>query len=124
MKNHRASIGRPPRSPDSVGAVLPHSSYFDGRIREARSSSQKQIQSLVIAAGVVSEWLDDGGEVVVRDLPTRYGRLSYRLYREEPATWRVILHGAPLAPPGGVIVLPPLDNILVHIEHRLEGMHG
>lgn len=76
--------------------------------------------SLVIAAGVLSEWLDDGGEVVVRDLPTRYGPLSYRLYREAPEVWRVILRGVLVTPPGGIIVMPPSDGFSVCIEHQQE----
>lgn len=117
---------RDPLSPSFIGD-MPHSWIGAEYILAVHSlfAFEREVdQSLVIAAGVMSEWLDDGGEVVVRDLPTRYGRLSYRLYREEPAVWRVILEGAPLAPPGGVIVMPPLESILVHIEHRLESMHG
>jgi hypothetical protein len=115
-----------PLSPSFIGD-MPHSWIGAEYILAVHSlfAYEREVdQSLVIAAGVVSEWLDDGGEVVVRDLPTRYGRLSYRLYREEPSVWRVILEGAPLAPPGGVIVMPPLESILVHIEHRQESRHG
>ncbi|MBK6737674.1 MAG: discoidin domain-containing protein [Haliea sp.] len=114
-----------PLSPSFIGD-MPHSWIGAEYILAVHSlfAYEREVdQSLVIAAGVVSEWLDDGGEVVVRDLPTRYGRLSYRLYREEPAVWRVILEGASLAPPGGIIVMPP-EGVLVHVVHRYESSTG
>ncbi len=71
--------------------------------------------SLVIAAGVPSEWLADSG-VVVRGLNTRWGPLSYSL-RREPAgrgRERVVLSLEATAlrvPPGGLQVpLPPLPR--------------
>jgi hypothetical protein len=41
---------------------------------------------------------------------------SYGLRREEPDTWRLTLAGALSAPPGGIIVLPPLPRPLVQAE--------
>ena len=73
-------------------------------------------RSLVIAAGVAAQWLDDGGEVVVRDLPTHYGPLSYRLRREGAGTLRMTLEGELVAPPGGIILMPPLSRPLVKVE--------
>ena len=55
--------------------------------------------SLVLAAGVPQAWLDDG--VAVRELPTPYGRLSYRTQRVAEGLHIEIDAGLDL-PPGGL----------------------
>jgi hypothetical protein len=62
--------------------------------------------ALVVAAGVPAAWLADGG-VGVRDLRTRWGRLTYTL-REEGGAIRFSLAPGLALPPGGVVLRAPL----------------
>jgi hypothetical protein len=113
---------RDPHSPSFIGD-MPHSWIGAEYILAVRSlfAYEREVdQSLVLAAGVPCVWLDDGGDVIVRNLPTRYGQLDYHLRRAAPGIWRLILQGALVTPPGGIVVLPP-EGILVHIEHLQEG---
>ncbi len=103
-----------PLSPSFIGD-MPHSwigAEYILAVRSLFAYEREADHSLVIAAGVAAHWLDDGGEIVVRDLPTYYGRLSYRLRRTEPDTLRLTLEGELVTPPGGIIVLPPLPGPL------------
>jgi hypothetical protein len=61
---------------------------------------------LVVAAGVPAPWLSDGG-VGVRDLRTRWGKLTYTL-REEDGAIRFSLAPGLALPPGGVVLRAPL----------------
>ena len=86
---------RDPLGPSFIGD-MPHSwigAEYILAVRSLFAYEREADQSLVIAAGVAADWLDEGGEIVVRDLPTHYGRLSYRLRREGPDTWRMTLDG-------------------------------
>ncbi len=106
-----------PLSPSFIGD-MPHSwigAEYILAIRSLFAYEREADQSLVIAAGVAAHWLDDGGEIVVRDLPTYYGPLSYCLRRAGPDTLHMTLEGELAIPPGGIIVLPPLARPLVHV---------
>ncbi len=109
---------RDPLSPSFIGD-MPHSwigAEYILAVRSLFAYEREADQSLVIAAGVADHWLDEGGEIVVRDLPTYYGPLSYSLRREGADTLRMTLEGELVTPPGGIIVLPPLSRPLVHVE--------
>ncbi|MEK8032281.1 discoidin domain-containing protein [Ideonella sp. DXS29W] len=56
-------------------------------------------QTLVLAAGLSDDWLRDG--VAVRDLPTPFGRISYRARRESGGL-RVEIGDSLALPPGGL----------------------
>jgi len=106
-----------PLSPSFIGD-MPHSwigAEYILAVRSLFAYEREEDQSLVIAAGIANHWLDDGGEIVVADLPTYYGPLSYRLCRPESDTLRLTLDGAPVTPSGGIIVLPPLPGPLVQV---------
>jgi hypothetical protein len=62
--------------------------------------------ALVVAAGVPAEWLADGGRIRAARLPTWWGPLDLELWREPDGAVRARLAGA--APPGGVVLAPPL----------------
>jgi hypothetical protein len=109
---------RDPLGPSFIGD-MPHSWIGAECILAVRSLfayEREADHSLVIAAGVAADWLDDGGEIVVRGLPTHHGRLSYRLRREGLDSWRMTLDGDVVAPPGGIIVQPPLPRPLVQVQ--------
>jgi hypothetical protein len=63
--------------------------------------------SLVIAAGVREEWISGEGGVRVRNLPTPYGRLSYRLARVTGHLVELEIEAGSAVPPGGIRVLLP-----------------
>lgn len=101
---------RDPHSPSFIGD-MPHSWIGAEYILAVRSLFAYECeadQSLVIAAGVAQHWLDDGHQIVVRDLPTYYGALSYRLWRESDTALRLTLEDGLAVPPGGVFIRPPL----------------
>lgn len=109
---------RDPLGPTFIGD-MPHSwigAEYILAVRSLFAYEREADQALVIAAGVPAGWLDDGGEVVVRDLPTDYGRLSYTLRREEPAALRLTLAGELALPTGGIVVRPPVSGPLVQVE--------
>jgi hypothetical protein len=73
-------------------------------------------ETLVIAAGVPEKWLVDGFEVKLDNLPTYYGNISYSLRLSEPGALRLKLHGDLALPPGGIVVKPPLEQPLRHVD--------
>jgi hypothetical protein len=109
---------RDPLGPSFVGD-MPHTWIGAEYILAVRSLFAYECeadQSLVVAAGVAAEWLDEGHEVMVRDLPTYFGRLSYRMRREGPDTLRVVLSGDLVIPRGRILLMPPLPRPLVAVE--------
>ena len=109
---------RDPLGPSFIGD-MPHSWIGAEYILAARSLfayEREADQSLVIAAGVAADWLDEGGEVLVRDLPTYYGKLSYWLRRASAQRLGLDLWGDLEIPPGGLLVMPPLRGPLVRVE--------
>jgi hypothetical protein len=109
---------RDPLSPSFIGD-MPHSwigAEYILAIRSLFAYEREADQSLVIAAGIAADWLEAGGEIVVQDLPTFHGRLSYSLRREGPERLRMTLEGELATPPGGIIIQPPLAGPLVRVE--------
>ncbi len=97
---------------------MPHSwigAEYILSIRSLFAYEREADQALVIAAGIADDWLDAGG-VVVKDLPTYYGKLSYTLRREDSATLRLMLAGNLAMPTGGIVVKPPLPRPLIQVE--------
>jgi hypothetical protein len=72
--------------------------------------------SLVIAAGVAPEWLEDRCEVGVENLPTYYGKISYLIHLEREDTMLLNIPGDLILPPGGIVVKPPLPRPIRQVE--------
>ncbi len=90
---------------------LPHSwvgSDFVRSFLDVFAWERERDQALVVAGGVPAAWMHDGG-VAVRDLRTRWGRLSYAL-REDAGVVRLTLGPGLEAPPGGIVLQVPLAN--------------
>jgi hypothetical protein len=103
---------RDPLGPSFLGD-LPHtwiSAEYILAVRTMFAYEQEEDDSLVLAAGVVEDWLADGFEVGVENLPTYHGKLSYSLRRETKDTLRLNLEGELSVPPGGIVVKPPLPG--------------
>jgi len=73
-------------------------------------------RSLVLAAGISPEWLEDGFEVAVEGLATYYGKISYTLRRENPDTLHFNLREGISVPSGGIVVKTPLPLPIREVE--------
>ena len=78
-------------------------SFLDMFVFERRSG-EEVLPALVLAAGIPSAWLEEGG-VRVAKLPTPYGRLAYHLYLDGDQMVMKIDKG--LTPPAGGLLLDP-----------------
>lgn len=109
---------RNPRSPGHLGDV-PHTwigAEYVLALRSVLAYERSAEDSLVLAAGVPSAWLDDGAEVAVASLPTYYGTLDYRLRRDADGVLTFTLSGDLEVPAGGIVLRPPLDRRIASAE--------
>jgi hypothetical protein len=100
-------IGREVRKPRFLGD-LPHAwvaSDFIQAVLDLFAYERIEDQTLVLAAGVPTDWLDGPGIEII-DLRTPYGKLSYSLRRNGE---RVLLKiaGGLMPPPGGLLFTWP-----------------
>jgi hypothetical protein len=101
-------LWREPRRPAWLGD-MPHgwaAAEYARAVRSALVWERESDAALVVAAGVPADWLADGGRVRAR-LPTWYGELELELWREPDGALRARLAGT-AAPPGGIVLVPPL----------------
>jgi hypothetical protein len=112
---------RDPRTPGHQGD-LPHSwigAEYVLVFRDLFAFEREADRSLVIAAGIPTEWLA-AGEVAVTGLPTWYGHLDLRLRRAADDALHLTLGGAHRLPPGGFRFAPPGDGPLREV--RINGV--
>lgn len=105
---------RDPRGPSFIGD-LPHtwiSAEYLIAVRSFFAYEREADESLVIAAGIGEEWLAEGREAGVENLPTHYGKLSYVLRMEEDGVLHLRLWGDLIVPAGGIVVQPFLSRPL------------
>jgi hypothetical protein len=94
------------KAPAHVGD-LPHTwiaAEYALAVRSLIAYEREADQSLVLAAGLASEWIEGTG-VQVNRMPTLYGDLSYSLRRTDPATLRFEIGGGTK---GKLLLRPPL----------------
>lgn len=109
---------RDPLGPSFIGD-MPHSwigAEYILAVLSLLAYEREADRSLVIAAGIPEDWLDEGAGLEVQDLPTRYGPLGYRLVRTGPDGYRLTLTGGLEIPPGGLILMPPLPRPLIEVQ--------
>ena len=109
---------RDPRSPGHIGDV-PHAwiaAEYVLAFRSMLAYEREEDQALVVASGIPDAWLDDGGEVVVDDLPTYWGSFGFTLRRVAADALALALRGTLAVPPGGIVVRPPLGGPLARVE--------
>jgi hypothetical protein len=95
-------VGREARQPRFVGD-MPHawiSSDYIRSVLDMFAYARESDQSLVLAAGVPSSWLNDTG-VAVSGLRTIYGRLDFSLMRVRD---QLVMTIAGALPPGGFVI--------------------
>jgi hypothetical protein len=98
------------KAPAHVGD-LPHTwiaAEYVLAVRSLFAYEREADRSLVVAAGLAPEWIEDGG-VQVNSMPTLYGPLSYSLRRMDSATLRFEIGGVSSAK---IILRPPLGASL------------
>lgn len=83
--------------------------------RDLFAHEREADRSLVVAAGIPSEWLDDG-EIALHELPTAYGPLDLRMKRTDGGGVWVAIGGAVRLPPGGIRIAPPLPGPLIGVH--------
>jgi hypothetical protein len=109
---------RDPRSPGHIGDV-PHAwigAEYVLAFRSMLAYEREADRALVVASGIPDAWLDDGGEVVVDDLPTYWGKLGFTLRRAGADALALALRGTLAVPPGGIVVRPPLGGPLARVD--------
>lgn len=72
--------------------------------------------ALVLAAGVPFDWLADNFIVAVDDLPTWYGKISYRMWLAGTDSLHFDLQADMAIPPGGIVIQPPLPRPVRYAE--------
>lgn len=102
---------RDPRSPGHIGDV-PHAwiaAEWVLSFRTMLAYERMEDEALVVAAGVPLAWLDED-EVIVDGLVTYWGTLGFTLRRTGDAVTIAVRGDA--APPGGIVLEPPLGGRL------------
>jgi F5/8 type C domain len=103
---------RDPRSPGHIGDI-PHTwvaAEFALAFCSMLAFERERDQSLVVAAGVPAQWLEDEGGVAVEGLPTWYGTLGFLMSRvSDGVEMDLTLAGDARMPAGGIVVRPPGD---------------
>lgn len=107
---------RNPRSPGHIGDV-PHAwiaAEYVLAVRTMLAYERMADEAIVVAAGVPSAWLDGGDAVTVDGLATYWGTLGFSLRRVDGTTLALELRGD-VAPPGGLVLRPPLGGRLLKV---------
>jgi hypothetical protein len=108
-------IGRDPKQPRFVGD-MPHGWVASDFIRAALDLfvyEREGDQALVLAGGVAREWLEGAG-VVVKNVRTPYGPLSYSLKRDGSNLVLQIPEGGRVPPGGFVFAWPGRREARIH----------
>jgi hypothetical protein len=73
------------------------------------ASEHEADDSLVLAAGMPCSWISDNG-FEVRGLPTRHGKLDFRIAKSDHDIIDVCIKGLREIPAGGLWIEPPLPS--------------
>lgn len=111
--NHWAEVVfSDPASPRFIGD-MPHTwvgSDFIRSVLDLFAYERDMDGALVIGAGVPESWVRDAPGVEMDGLHTRYGTLRLRMRAEGSNTVRVTVGGGIGVPPGGLVIVSPLDR--------------
>ena len=91
---------------------MPHTwvgSDFIRSVLDMFAYEEESDSSLVLGAGITSDWLRDPAGVGIKGLSTHYGRISYTMRRGTNGT-EVRIESGVRIPPGGIIVKPPVGR--------------
>jgi hypothetical protein len=103
-------VRRNPREPGFIGD-MPHTWVGSDFIRSVTDFfAYESGDALILAAGVSKDWLGQG--LCVSGLSTHYGMLSYSI-----TAGRMHIDGGLRVPPGGIIVVSPLDGTRIIVRN-------
>ncbi|MEO8616682.1 MAG: discoidin domain-containing protein [Luteolibacter sp.] len=101
---------RDPRSPGHLGDV-PHTwiaAEYLLAVASMVACEREATSSLVLATGMPWEWISSENGFAVKNLPTRYGPLDFKIRADGTSTIHVEVGGSLTMPPGGLTIAPPL----------------
>ncbi len=101
---------RDSRSPGHLGDV-PHTwiaAEYLLAVASMIAAEREAIDSLVLASGMPWAWIAEDSGFAVGNLPTRYGRLDFKIRAVRAGTIHVEIASSITLPPGGLLVVPPL----------------
>jgi hypothetical protein len=103
---------RDPRSPGHLGDV-PHTWIAAEYLLAVASmvvAEREATASLVLASGMPWAWIAEESGFAVSNLPTRFGKVDFRIHATDAATIHVEIGGGLTLPPGGLTIVPPLPD--------------
>ncbi len=116
--NHWAEVvWRDPKTPKYIGD-MPHTWVASDFIRSVRSMfvyEHERDSSLVLGAGIIADWLGDPEGMLVENLPTYYGKISYSMKKIDKKV-EIEISGDVQIPSGKIIIKSPLNTTPVMIE--------
>jgi glycogen debranching enzyme len=101
---------RDPRSPGHLGDV-PHTWIAAEYLLAVASmvvSEREATGSMVLARGMPWSWISEGDGFSVKGLPTRHGKLDFRIKAHGNESIEIAIGGKLRPPPGGLTLDPPL----------------
>ena len=101
---------RDPRSPGHLGDV-PHTwiaAEYLLALASMVAAEREATASLVLASGMPWAWIAPNPGFAVRNLPTRYGPLDFRIRALGTDAIEVAIGDSIRLPPGGLSIVPPL----------------
>ncbi len=101
---------RDPRSPGHLGDV-PHTwiaAEYLLAIASMVASERDADDSMVLASGLPWSWISSGDGFAVKNLPTRFGTLNFKIHALSHDSIQVEISGSLSLPPGGLFIHPPL----------------
>ncbi|MEP0766184.1 MAG: discoidin domain-containing protein [Fimbriimonadia bacterium] len=103
-------VRRDPRQPGFIGD-MPHTwvgSEFVKFVRNLLVYEDYERDGLVLGAGILATWFENGQRLEVRGLPTHFGKVAYRVTCDGDAIVFTVSE-AP-ATPGGIVVVSPFEQ--------------
>jgi hypothetical protein len=102
--NHMAEVVHAKKRAPSYIGDMPHTWVGSGYVSAVRTIFAYELEGqLILAAGVDPQWFEEG--VVVKDLPTLYGDISYSIAKKDNVI-TIELKGQAEPPQGFIIPLP------------------
>ena len=101
---------RNPRSPGHLGDV-PHTwiaAEYLLAVASMVAAEREASDSLVLASGMPWAWISNDEGFAVKNLPTRYGALDFKIRASGSEIIHVEIGGTLTMPPGGLSITPPL----------------
>ena len=103
---------RDPRSPGHLGDV-PHTwiaAEYLLALASMVAAEREASGSLVLASGMPWAWISEENGFAVHHLPTRFGKLDFRIHAPDNSTIEVEIGDNLTFPRGGITIAPPLPD--------------